>query len=177
MDWNDGDSTALEKLTPLVYSELKRLAEGYLRQERSGHTLEPTALVHEAYIRLVDQSAPNWKSRSHFFGVAAQLMRQILVDSARQFRAAKRGGGHRVTLTEAVAETKAQSVDLIALDDALKELELVDPRKTRIVELRFFAGLTVEETARILDVSDATIHRETKMAETWLYSRLNPQPA
>ncbi len=130
MDWNNGDSTALDKLTPLVYAELKRLAESYLRKERAGHTLEPTALVHEAYLRLVDQSLPEWKSRSHFFGVAAQLMRQILVDHARRHGAAKRDGGERVTLTDTVAITAHRSIDLLALDDALKELEQVDPRKT-----------------------------------------------
>jgi len=173
MDWSNGDGEALNKLTPLVYRELHHLAKTYLRQERAEHTLQPTALVHEAYLRLVDQSLPDWKSRSHFFGVAAQLMRQILVDSARERRAAKRDGGRQVTLSDSMAVVENGNLDVIALDEALRELERIDPRKSKIVELRFFAGLTVEETARMIEVSVATVHREIKMAETWLYRRLS----
>ena len=176
-DWSNGDRAALDELTPLVYAELRRLAASYLRQERSDHTLQPTALVHEAYIRLVSQSLPDWKNRSHFFGVAAQLMRQILVDYARQRRSAKRDGGLKIPLSPAFAGTDHRSDGLIELDAALTDLEHVDPRKARIVELRFFAGLTVDETADAIDLSVATVHREVKMAETWLYRRLNPAPA
>jgi RNA polymerase sigma factor (TIGR02999 family) len=176
-DWTNGDRAALDRLTPLVYAELRRLAAGYLRQERAGHTLQPTALVHEAYIRLIDQANPDWKNRSHFFAVAAQLMRQILVDHARLHRAVKRDGGRKVPLSDTMAVIKGRNTDLIELDDALRELEGIDPRKTRIVELRFFAGLTVEETAQAMEVSIATVHRELKVAETWLYRRLNPQTA
>lgn len=173
VDWRSGDNAALNKLTPLVYTELRRLAESYLRNERPGHTLQPTALVHEAYLRLVDQSLPGWNCRSHFFGVAGQLMRQILVDSARRHRSTKRGGGRKVPLYESIAISTDRNADLIELDDGLRELERIDPRKARIVELRFFAGLSVEETAQAMDVSVATVHREVKMAETWLYHRLN----
>jgi RNA polymerase sigma factor (TIGR02999 family) len=177
IDWSKGDKTALTELTPLVYAELRRLAATYLRQERPDHTLQPTALVHEAYIRLVSQSLPDWKNRSHFFGVAAQLMRQILVDYARQRRAAKRDGGQRVPMSDTVAISQDRTTDLLALDEALIDLAQLDPRKVKIIELRFFAGLSVEETAMTLDVSAPTIHRETKMAETWLYRRLNIQSA
>lgn len=177
VDWKNGDSTALAKLTPLVYAELRRLADYYLRKEAAGHTLQPTALVHEAYLRLVDQSLPDWKNHSHFFGVAAQLMRQILVDHARRRGAIKRDGGRKVMLNENIAIGQGHSVDVIALDSALEELGRIDPRKTKIVELRFFAGLSVEETAQAIEASVATVHRELKMAETWLYRRLNPQTA
>jgi RNA polymerase sigma-70 factor, ECF subfamily len=177
MDWSNGDRAALDELTPLVYAELRRLAASYLRQERPDHTLQPTALVHEAYIRLVSQSLPDWKNRSHFFGVAAQLMRQILVDYARRRRSAKRDGGLKISLSPALAGTNNRSDGLIELDAALTDLEHVDPRKARIVELRFFAGLTVDETADAIELSVATVHREIKMAETWLYRRLNPAPA
>jgi RNA polymerase sigma factor (TIGR02999 family) len=176
-DWSNGDNKALDRLTPLVYAELRRLANHYLRREQVNHTLQPTALVHEAYLRLVDQSVPDWKNRSHFFGVAAKLMRQILVDHARGQRAAKRDGGHQVPLSDTIAIAKDRSADLVELDGALNELERIDARKTRIVELRFFAGLSVEETARVMDLSVATVYRETRMAETWLYRKLSPDPA
>jgi RNA polymerase sigma-70 factor, ECF subfamily len=172
--WSNGDSTALDKLLPLVYSELRHLAQSYLRQERPGHTLQPSALVNEAYLRLVDQSVPDWRNRSHFFGVAAKLMRDILVDHARRHRATKRHGGRKVTLDEAMAKSEDRTADLIALDDALTELQSFDPRKAKMVELRFFVGLSVEETARALDVSVATVHRNIKVAETWLYRKLHP---
>ena len=176
-DWSNGDNKALDRLTPLVYAELRRLANHYLRREQVNHTLQATALVHEAYLRLVDQSVPDWKNRSHFFGVAAKLMRQILVDHARAQRAAKRDGGHQVPFSDTIAIAKDRSADLVELDGALNELERIDARKTRIVELRFFAGLSVEETARVMDLSVATVYRETRMAETWLYRKLSPDPA
>jgi RNA polymerase sigma-70 factor (ECF subfamily) len=177
IDWRNGDPSALERLTPLVYAELRRLARSCMRQERPGHTLQPTALVHEAYLRLVDQSAPEWQNRSHFFGVAAQIMRQVLVDQARHRRAAKRDGGRRTTMSEMLAISGNRNVDMLDLDWALGELGRVDPRKARIVELRFFGGLTVDETALALDISAPTVRRETRMAETWLYQRLKIQTA
>ena len=176
LDWRNGDKTALDKLTPLVYAELRRVADTYLREERAGNTLQPTVLIQEAYDRLIDPSLPEFKNRSHFFGVAAQLMRQILVDYARQHATVKRDS-QPMTLTETMAIANTRSEDVIALDGALQDLERIDPRKTRIVELRFFAGLTTEETAQVIETSVATIHRELKMAETWLYRRLNPSPA
>jgi RNA polymerase sigma factor (TIGR02999 family) len=176
-DWQNGDRTALDRLTPVVYAELRRLARSYMRQERPDHTLQPTALVHEAYLRLVDQSSPNWQNRHHFFGVAAQIMRQVLVDQARHRRAAKRDAGCRVTMSETLAISGNRNVDMLDLDHALDELGKVDPRKTRIVELRFFGGLTVEETALALDISAPTVRREMRMAETWLYQRIKTQQA
>jgi len=173
VDWKNGNKQALDLLTPLVYDELRRLAEGYLRNERVAATLQPTALVHEAYMRLVAQNMPDWESRSHFFGVAAHLMRQILVDNARKHRSAKRGGGAaKVQLDEAVGFAAAKSNDVIALDDALKALEEIDPRKCKVVELRFFGGLSVEETAKALDISVATVGREQRMAEAWLHREM-----
>ena len=174
MDWKSGNKAALDELAPIVYSELRRLAQIYLGRERQGHTLQPTALVHEAYVRLVQQSLPDLESRSHFFGVAAQLMRQILVDHARHRKAAKRDAGHKIPLTETMAIGPDRCADVVALDDALMELERIDARKARIIELRFFGGLDVAETAEAVGASIATIHRETKMAETWLYRRLKP---
>lgn len=172
IDWKNGDRTALDKLTPYLYAELRRLAASYMRQERSDHTLQPTALIHEAYLRLAAQSQPDWQSRSHFFGVAAQLMRQILVDHARARSTGKRDGGRRVPMEEAVAIGEGRSVELIALDGALRELETIDARKSKVIELRFFAGLSVEETAEVVNVSLATVHRDLRMAEAWLYQRL-----
>lgn len=173
VDWKNGQKQALDLLTPLVYDELRRLAEGYLRDERIAATLQPTALVHEAYLRLVAQNMPDWESRSHFFGVAAHLMRQILVDNARKHRSAKRGGGAaKVQLDEAVGFAPAKSNDVIALDDALKALEEIDPRKSKVIELRFFGGLSVEETAQALGISVATVGREQRMAEAWLHREM-----
>lgn len=174
LEWSQGDADALNKLTPIVYRELRHLAEHYLHQERAGHTLQPTALVHEAYLRLVHQSRPDWKNRTHFFAVSARLMRQILVDHARHHRAAKRDGGQQVPITDNIPIAPNFNPDVIALDDLLRDLERIDPRKLRIVELRYFAGLTVEETAQAMDVSESTVHRELKTAETWLYRKLNP---
>jgi len=174
-EWNRGDRSALERLTPIVYGELRRIAEAYLRRESPGHTLQPTALVHEAYLRLVHQSPAEMRTRTHFFGIAAQLMRQILVDHARHHQAAKRAGGRRVSLSETVALSDGRAADLLSLHEAMEELEKIDARKTQVVELRFFGGLSIEETAEALDLSVATVHREIKMAETWLYQRLSPK--
>ena len=174
IDWGNGNKEALDKLTPIVYSELHKLAESYLRRERNAATLQPTALVHEAYIRLVAQDLPDWQSRAHFFGVAAQLMRQILVDNARKHRSEKRGGGAaKVPLTEALSFTPERSSDVIALDDALTALAAVDERKCKIIELRFFGGLSVEETAQALGISVATIGREQRLAEAWLHREMS----
>lgn len=173
-DWKQGDDAALEQLTPLVYQELHRLADSYLRRERPGHTLQPTALVHEAYMRLIGQSHPEWQSRAHFYGVAARLMRQILVDHARSHRAAKRGGGDRkLSLEDVTLFSAERSAELVALDDALNELTKVDPRKSQAVELRFFGGLTAEEIGEALGISVATVGRELRMAEAWLYREMN----
>jgi len=171
MDWSGNrDESALAKLTPIVYSELRKLALSYLRRERSDHTLQPTALIHEAYMRLVDQNVPEWRSRSHFFGVAAQLMRQILVDHARARAAAKRGGGEaKLSLDAGLQYSEERSQELVALDDALTDLAKLDPRKAKVVELRYFGGLSVEETAEALGVSVATVGRELRFAEAWLH--------
>jgi RNA polymerase sigma-70 factor, ECF subfamily len=169
-DWQGGDSAALEKLTPLVYEELRRLAAHYLRGERKDHTLQGTALVHEAFVRLVGQDEMNWQGRAHFFGVAARLMRQILVDHARRFTAEKRGGGVRhCSLVEAVVLSPQRSADLIALDDALRGLAKFDARKSRIVELRYFGGLGIEEIGEVEGVAVATVRRQLRMAEAWLH--------
>jgi RNA polymerase sigma factor (TIGR02999 family) len=174
LEWGDGNELALEQLTPLVYHELRKLARGYLNRERSGHTLQPTALVHEAYLRLVEQKHQNWESRSHFFGVAAHLMRLILVDWARKARAGKRGAAARRVPLKDVAEaaTGHRSEELIALDDALTALTVRDPRKAKIIELRYFGGMTVEEVARCLSISTATVERETRFAQLWLCREL-----
>jgi len=172
--WSDGDQTALEKLTPLVYAELHRQAERYMRRERPGHPLQTTALVNEAYVRLVDLKQVRWQNRAHFFGVAAQLMRHILVDFARARRRAERGGyKQQVSLDKAALVSKERCSDFIALDDALKSLEEIDPRRSRMVELRFFGGLSVEETAEALNVSPRTVMREWSLARDWLYGELS----
>lgn len=168
VDWTHGDKSALDHLTPLVYSELRRLAASHLRRERQGHTIQPTALVHEAYLRLVDQKHQDWTSRSHFFGVAAQLMRLILVDHARKRMAKKRSAGAAVTFDEGIAYTGQRAGELVALDDALTALARFDERKAKIIELRFFAGLTIDETAAALELSTATVERETRMAQLWI---------
>jgi len=172
--WSDGDKAALEELTPLVYAELHRLAGKYMRRERAGHPLQTTALVNEAYVRLVDLRQVRWQNRAHFFGVAAQLMRHILVDFARARLRAERGGyKQQVSLEEAAVVSKEKSADFIALDDALKTLAEIDPRKSRMVELRFFGGLSVEETAEALNVSPRTVQREWNLARDWLYRELS----
>ena len=166
--WTQGDQSALNDLLPLVYDELRRLARSYLYKERPGHTLQSTALVHEAYMRLVDQNV-TWQSRAHFFGIAAQMMRRILVDHARARDAAKRGDGDmKVTLDEGMAFTGARDVALIVLDKALNDLARFDPQQGRIVELRFFAGLSIEETSEVMDISPATVKRDWAMAKAWL---------
>jgi RNA polymerase sigma factor (TIGR02999 family) len=166
-EWAKGNQKALDDLTPLVYRELRQLAAGYLRNERQGHTLQPTALVHEAYVRLVDQTNPTWQSRSHFFGVAARLMRQILVDHARRKHAGKRAG-IQVPLNETVSFQQERSRDLVALDGGLTALEKIDPRKCKAVELRYFGGLSMDEIAQTLEVSEITVRRDLRMAEAWL---------
>jgi len=174
--WSDGDKAALEELTPLVYAELRRLAERYMRRERPGHPLQTTALVNEAYVRLVDLQQVQWQNRAHFFGIAAQLMRHILVDFARARRRAERGGfKQQVSLEEAAVVSKERSADFIALDDALKSLVEIDPRKSWMVELRFFGGLSVEETAEALNVSQRTVMREWSLARDWLYRELSKE--
>jgi RNA polymerase sigma-70 factor, ECF subfamily len=166
-EWSSGNQQALDALIPLVYAELRQLAASYLRKERRDHTLQPTALVHEAYLRLVDQKNPTWQNRSHFFGVAAPLMRQILVDHARRRQAAKRTG-RKVSLQEAVSFSRERSADLVTLDDALNALEKLDPRKCKAVELRYFGGLSMDDIAQALEVSPVTVRRDLRMAEVWL---------
>ena len=172
--WSHGDSAALEKLVPLVYDELRRLARNCLAGQRSDHTLQSTALVHEAYLRLIDHTSVHWDNRIHFFAVAAQLMRRILVDHAR-LKLAKKRGGDCVTLLldEAVALSNQREVDLVALDDALNVLATLDERQCRLVELRFFGGLTIEETSHALKVSPATVKREWATARLWLLREMN----
>jgi RNA polymerase sigma-70 factor, ECF subfamily len=170
-DWAKGNEQALDDLTPLVYQELRRLAASYLRKERQGHTLQPTALVHEAYLRLVDQTNPSLQNRSHFYGVAARLMRQILVDHARRKLAGKRAG-IKVSLEEAVSFEQERGRDLVALDIGLNALEKLDPRKCKAIELRYFGGLPMEEIARALDVSPVTVRRDLRMAEAWLRNEM-----
>ena len=174
VDWQNGSEEARDRLMPLVYAQLRRIAGGYLSHERVGHTLQSTALVHEAYLRLIGQQRMRWQNRAHFFGIAAQMMRRILVDHARRQHRAKRGGGSvTLSLDEALAATEPQpSVDLLALDDALASLTSLDPRGARIVELRFFSGLSIEETAEVLAVSSATIKREWSAARAWLYREM-----
>jgi len=175
VEWGRGNEEALRELMPLVHAELRRIAAGYLRRERRDHTLEPTALVHEAYIRLVDQRRTSWRSRAHFFAVAAGLMRRILVDHARRRSYLKRGGGVRpVTLPPEIAgATPGGRPDILALDEALADLEAMDGRQRQVVELRFFGGLTQEEIAEALGVSLSTVERQWRLARAWLYRRLN----
>jgi RNA polymerase sigma factor (TIGR02999 family) len=171
--WRAGDQEVLGQLLPAVHQELRQIADSYLRRERSGHTLQPTALINEAYLRLVDQSLPQWQNRAHFFGVAAQLMRQILVEHARAQLTQKRGGGARkVELDEALNYAPDKAADLLALDDALHALAAFDDRKSRLIELRYFGGLSVEETAHVLNVSTATVTREQRLAQAWLRQEL-----
>jgi RNA polymerase sigma factor (TIGR02999 family) len=168
-EWSDGDRRALDKLIPLVYEELRRQAARYLRRERPGHTLQTTALIHEAYLRLVDAGDVHWQGRAHFFAIAANLMRRILVEHARRRDADKRGGSHiRVPLDEAVAVAGGTDVDLLAIDEALDRLAAIDPQQARVVELRFFSGLSVEETAAALGVSPKTVKRDWSVARAWL---------
>ena len=178
VSWGNGDQQSLESLIPLVYDELRRQARRYLRRERPDHTLQSSALVHEVYVRLIDQRQANWHNRSQFFGVAAQLMRRILVDHARSRGAVKRGAGvTKLAIAEDVAAIEMQNVDLIALDTSLTKLEQIDPQQCRIVELRFFSGLSIEDTADALGISPATVKRDWAMAKAWLYREISGSPA
>ena len=171
--WSEGDQAALDQLTPLVYDELHRLARRYMRRESPGHTLQTSALVNEAYLKLVDQREVRWQNRSHFFGIAAQLMRRILVDHARSLGRAKRGGNaHRMSLDATVIMSKEGAVDLVAIDEALGKLAEFDPQKSRIVEMKFFGGLNTDEVAECLHVSARTIEREWRKAKAWLKAAL-----
>jgi RNA polymerase sigma factor (TIGR02999 family) len=172
--WGEGDAASLEKLMPLVYEELRRLASNYLRRERQNHTLQPTALVNEAYLKLVDQKNAHWQNRAQFYGVAAQLMRRVLVDHARQRHAEKRGGSkqQRLSITSAQAIAQTPEVDVLAVHEALEELKQFDPQQERIVELRFFGGLSIDETAKVLGLGHATVERDWKMARAWLRQKL-----
>ncbi|MCI0389298.1 MAG: sigma-70 family RNA polymerase sigma factor [Acidobacteria bacterium] len=172
--WGNGDREALDQLMPLVYDELRRLAHRYLGRERAGHTLQTTALVNEAYLKLVNEREMRWQNRAHFFAVAAQLMRMILVDYARRRNYAKRGGGaQRVSFDEALAVSEERGAELIALDEALKTLAEIDERKSQVAELRFFGGLSVEETAEVLKVAPVTVMREWRLAKAWLHRELS----
>jgi len=173
-DWSGGDSTALDRLIPLVYDELHRLAHQHMRRERAGHLLQTSALINEAYLRLVDQPELTIENRVHFFGVAARLMRQILVDEARKRNSAKRGGGGiQLSLNEATSVAQEQAANVVGLDDALQRLEGIDNRQSRIVELRFFGGLSIEETAKVLKVSPGTVMRDWTFARAWLRSEMS----
>ena len=173
-DWSKGDQTALDQLMPLVYAELHRLAASYLSRERSDHTLQPTALVNEAYLRLIDQNSLAWQNRAQFFGIAAQMMRRILVNHARDRHADKRGGhALRLSLDDAISFFEERDVNLVALDDALQAPATLDPRQSQIVELRFFGGLTIEEVAAQLHTSPATVKRRWALAQAWLYRDLS----
>ncbi|MEN3333383.1 MAG: hypothetical protein V7641_2748 [Blastocatellia bacterium] len=171
--WSKGDQSALDQLTPLVHAELHNLARRYLSKEMPGHTLQATALVNEAYMRLIDWQNVEWQNRAHFFGVSAQLMRHILVDYARSRRSHKRGGGAiEVSLDQAAVISSERAADFVALDDALNSLAAFDARKSRIVELRFFGGLSIEETAEVMQISPTTVKREWSLAQAWLYREL-----
>ena len=173
-NWREGDRKALDALLPLVYDELHRLAHFQLRKERPDHTLQSAALVHEAYLRLAGGTAPQWESRSHFFGIAAQLMRQILVDYARRHGAAKRGGSVcKVSLEDAMVAAKKIDLDVVALDDALQALEAIDARQARVVELRFFSGLSLDEISTVMEIAPATVQRDWTAARAWLHREMS----
>lgn len=172
LQWRAGDEQALDQLLPLVYEELRRLADRYMKRERSDHTLQPTALVHEAYLGLIDMKV-SWQDRTHFFVVAARLMRRLLADHAKARRRDKRGGGLKVTLNEEMLSSPEPAMDVFALDEALKVLAGFDERKCQVVELHYFGGLTYDETAEALGLSAATVHRELRLAKAWLYHELN----
>jgi RNA polymerase sigma factor (TIGR02999 family) len=172
--WSNGEEEALEKLVPLIYDELRRIARRYMKREPAGHTLQTTALVNEAYLRLIEQKGMKWQNRAHFFAISAQLMRRILVSMARARYANKRGGEARqVSLDEALVISEERAAELVALDDAMNELAALDPRRSRVVELRYFGGLSVEETAEVLNISPETVMRDWKRAKAWLYTELN----
>jgi RNA polymerase sigma factor (TIGR02999 family) len=171
--WRQGNQEAMERLVPLIYDELHRLAQSYLRREKPGHTLQTTALVNEAYLRLIDQQSVNWQSRAHFIGIAAQMMRRILVDHARGKQAVKRGGGEaKLSLDEELEVPGERARELVALDDALTALAALDPQQSRIIELRYFGGLSIAETAEVIGLSPATVKREWSLAKAWLYHQL-----
>lgn len=174
IQFSEGKENAVDDIFPLIYAELKKLAGNYLRNERENHTLQPTALVHEAYLKLIDHTRMNWQNRAHFIGMAATLMRQILIDHARRHRAGKRGGeNENLSLEESIAIiTDEKTLDLIALDDALKDLAKFDEFKSRLVELRYFGGLSVEETAEVLQVSEITVKRHWRLAKAWLATQI-----
>ena len=177
-EWRDGDQSALDELYPLVYDELHRMARRYLSRERKGHTLQTTALINEAYVRLVDQKNVNWANRSHFFAISAQIMRRILIDHARRHAYAKRGGGaQQVSLEEVAVVAREQSSEIIRLDEALKILAKMDPRRCHVVELRYFGGLSNEEIACVLKVSENTVTRDWNLARAWLYQQLTGSAA
>ncbi len=177
MAWNDGDQSALERLIPLVHAELHRIARRYMRNERAGHTLQTSALINEAYLRLIDAQQVRWQNRAHFFGIAAQLMRRVLVDFARSRSYKKRGGGAlQVSLDETMVITKERGEDLVALDEALSALSELDERKGRVVEMRFFGGLSEKEIAEALTVSPETVRRDWRLAKSWLRRRLSETP-
>ena len=174
VSYGRGDKESLDKLMPVVYDELRRQAARYLRREQPGHTLQTTALIHEAYVRLVDQRNVQWQNRAHFFGIAAQMMRRILVDHARTKKRAKRGGSDiKVSLDDATVAVKGQDLDVVAVDEALTRLAKIDEQQSRVVELRFFSGLTVEETAEVMGISPATVKRDWSMAKAWLHRELS----
>lgn len=174
IDWSQGDRSALDRLMPLVYDELHHLASRYMSHEHPGHTLQSTALVHEAYLKLIDQQRVQWRNRAQFYGVAAQMIRRILVDHARTAKAQKRGGeARKLSLDETAGVPERRDLDLIALDDAMGALARLDPQQSRVIELRFFGGLTVEETAEALDISPATVKRDWVTAKAWLFRELN----
>jgi len=176
IEWRKGDETALDRLIPLVYDEMRRLARYYMRRERLGHTLQTTALINEAYIRLVDHKGMRWQNRAHFYAVAAQAMRRILVDNARSRHYAKRGGGAQmVELDEAAVVAQQQAAEMVALDDALNDLTALDPRQSKTVELRYFGGMSVEETAEALGVSPVTVMRDWRAAKAWLLRSLSAE--
>jgi RNA polymerase sigma factor (TIGR02999 family) len=171
---SSGDKNAVNQLMPLVYDELRRIAASHLRRERPGHTLQSTALVHEAYMRLIDQRSVEWRNRAHFFAIASRMIRRILVDHARGHQAAKRGAGApRLSLDEAIGVPGGRDLDLVALDDSLEALAKIDPDQSRLVELRYFAGLTIEETAEVMQISPATVSREWNAARAWLFRELS----
>ena len=174
--WNAGDRSALDQLTPVVYAELHRLAQSFMQRERPDHTLGATALVHEVYLKLIDERRVDWRGRAHFFGAVANIMRRLLVDHARKRLAAKRGGGEKPALLMEKDPLRTTDTDLVALDQALDKLNEIDARKTRVVEMRFFAGMTNQEVAEVLGISDATVERDWKMARAWLIHTLTGSP-
>jgi RNA polymerase sigma-70 factor, ECF subfamily len=177
VDWGNGNHAALDQLIPLVYTELRQLARRYMRRERPGHTMQTTALIHEAYLRLVDQNQVRWENRAHFLGIAARLMRQILIEHARRRTRAKRGGvAGTISLDEVALVSQARATELLALDDAMERLAAIDPRKSRVVELRFFGGLSTKEAAEVLHTAPNTVLRDWRLAKAWLHREISHEP-